>query len=146
MSASRSGNHFTCILSQTALTMFALYNLTNRAYVACISAHNSTHVLECRFAGVPVATLPFHPFPFVHKVSHRGLEGDDFSQCSVVCGARHLERCPLQSRAPMQAFIYLLCQVGIRPVVGKLLGWGPSRAMNSITAMPPPSEQLAKMK
>lgn len=52
---------------------------------------------------------------------------------------------PAHEQQP-QAFIYLLCQVGIRPVVSKLLGWGPSRAMNSITSMPPPSEQLAKMK
>lgn len=53
-----------------------------RCLSTCDDTCNGAHVI--RFAGVPVATLPFHPFPFIHKVSHRGLEGDDFSQCSVV--------------------------------------------------------------
>lgn len=38
----------------------------------------------CSFAGIVVAKLPFVPFPLVQKVSHRLLEGDDPTDCSVV--------------------------------------------------------------
>lgn len=37
--------------------------------------------------GVPVAELPFDPVPFITRFSHRGLEGENFRQVSVVRGA-----------------------------------------------------------
>lgn len=85
------------------------------------------NIMTTLFGGVPVAKLPFEPVSFISKLSHRGLPGNDLTDCSV-------------------AFVYALCQMGIRPVVSKLLGWGPSRAMNSVNAaVTPQFEQVKRM-
>lgn len=36
------------------------------------------------FAGYVVAKLPFVPFSLLQKITHRGLPGDDPTDCSVV--------------------------------------------------------------
>ncbi|KAI9146435.1 integral membrane protein DUF106-domain-containing protein [Paraphysoderma sedebokerense] len=40
--------------------------------------------LSSKFAGVPVAKLPFVPFLLVSGLSHRGLEGDDMTEASAI--------------------------------------------------------------
>jgi len=49
------------------ITMLVLYYTLNRHY-----------------EGYVVAKLPFSPIALVHKLSHRGLKGDDPTDCSMV--------------------------------------------------------------
>ncbi|CAN0022798.1 unnamed protein product [Pylaiella littoralis] len=57
------------------------------------------------FAGIVVAKLPFVPYSLVQMVSHRMLEGEDPTDCSV-------------------AFIFALCQAGVKGNITKLVGVG----------------------
>eukprot|EP01024_Parvocaulis_polyphysoides_P017622 TRINITY_DN17788_c0_g5_i2.p1 TRINITY_DN17788_c0_g5~~TRINITY_DN17788_c0_g5_i2.p1 ORF type:complete len:103 (-),score=8.78 TRINITY_DN17788_c0_g5_i2:571-879(-) len=61
-----------------------------------------------------VAVLPFQPPAMLRWVTHRGLRGENFSQCSAF-------------------FIYTLCSLGFRKNVVKFFGWGYSRAMERQT-------------
>ena len=45
-------------------------------------------VVSKLFSGVPVARLPFHPPPFLQKVTHRGLVGAEPLECSAVSRPR----------------------------------------------------------
>lgn len=54
------------------------------------------------FSGVVAAKLPFVPFSLIQKISHRGLEGDDATDCSVVSGGT--------MRGP-RVFIYADCEL-----------------------------------
>ena len=36
------------------------------------------------FEGIPVARLPFTPFSLLQNLTHRGLGGDDYSECSYI--------------------------------------------------------------
>jgi uncharacterized membrane protein (DUF106 family) len=65
-------------------------------------------LLSSLFEGKAVAKLPFSPIPLVQKMSHRGLPGDDATDCSMV-------------------FLYFLCSVSIRSNLQKLLGFSPPR-------------------
>lgn len=65
-------------------------------------------LLSSLFEGKAVAKLPFAPIPLVQKMSHRGLPGDDATDCSMV-------------------FLYFLCSVSIRSNLQKLLGFSPPR-------------------
>ncbi|EFJ31638.1 hypothetical protein SELMODRAFT_74617 [Selaginella moellendorffii] len=65
-------------------------------------------LLSSLFEGKPVAKLPFAPSPFIQKMTHRGLPGDDPTDCSMV-------------------FFYFLCSVSIRSNLQKLLGFAPPR-------------------
>ena len=55
------------------------------------------------YAGVVVAKLPFEPFSLMRNLSHRNLEGNDFTDCSMI-------------------FVYILSNVSLRPILQKLLG------------------------
>ncbi|KAL3534126.1 hypothetical protein ACH5RR_002587 [Cinchona calisaya] len=61
-------------------------------------------LLNNLFEGKPVAKLPFVPSQVVHRLSHRGLSGDDMTDCSVF-------------------FLYFLCSIAIRANLKKLLGF-----------------------
>lgn len=65
-------------------------------------------LLNSLFEGKVVAKLPFHPITIVRKMSHRGLKGDDSTDCSM-------------------AFLYLLCSISIRTNLQKFLGFSPPR-------------------
>jgi hypothetical protein len=52
---------------QTGVILLVIYQLVTRYY-----------------AGVPVAYLPFEPPQFLRFISHRGLQGEEFRQVSVV--------------------------------------------------------------
>jgi uncharacterized membrane protein (DUF106 family) len=64
-------------------------------------------LLNHLYEGQPVARLPFEPFSLLRSISHRGLSGNDFYQCSMT-------------------FLYVLCSVGIRANITKYLGFTPA--------------------
>jgi len=66
-------------------------------------------LLNSLFEGRAVAKLPFSPVPLVQRMSHRGLPGNDPTDCSMV-------------------FLYFLCSMSIRTNLQKLLGFAPPRA------------------
>ena len=68
------------------------------------------------FAGVPVAKLPFVPFRLISGITHRGLEGDDLTDCSFT-------------------FMYILGGMFFRTIIQKLCGF--EGAKPSFNAMMP---------
>ncbi|CAG2104744.1 unnamed protein product [Medioppia subpectinata] len=73
------------------------------AFTALLSMFNSI------FDGRVVAKLPFIPISLIQGLSHRNLNGDDYTDCSFI-------------------FLYILCTMSIRQNIQKLLGFSPSRA------------------
>ena len=61
------------------------------------------------YAGVVVAKLPFVPFSFIQSLSHRNLEGDDMTDCSMI-------------------FLYVVAGMGVRANLKKILGHEPPKA------------------
>jgi len=55
------------------------------------------------FGSEIVATSPFEPISMLQAISHRGLEGDDYTQVGF-------------------AWVYMLCSMGTRPIITKLIG------------------------
>lgn len=55
------------------------------------------------FEGAVVATLPFEPFSFFRGITHRGLEGTNWYECSAT-------------------YMYLLCALTVRPIIQRLMG------------------------
>ncbi|KAF4369003.1 hypothetical protein CsatB_019558 [Cannabis sativa] len=77
-------------------------------------------LLNSLFEGKVVAKLPFKPFGLVMKMSHRGLQGDDPTDCSM-------------------AFLYFLCSISIRTNLQKFLGFAPPRGAGAgLFPMPDP--------
>ncbi|KAL1814220.1 hypothetical protein DCAR_0626640 [Daucus carota subsp. sativus] len=71
------------------------------------------------FEGKAVAKLPFVPIKLVQKMSHRGLQGEDFTDCSM-------------------AFLYFLCSISIRTNLQKFLGFSPPRGAAGAGLFPMP--------
>lgn len=69
-------------------------------------------LLNSLFEGKVVAKLPFKPFGLIMKMSHRGLQGNDSTDCSM-------------------AFLYFLCSISIRTNLQKLLGFSPPRGASA---------------
>ncbi|KAI4348803.1 hypothetical protein L6164_009480 [Bauhinia variegata] len=69
-------------------------------------------LLNSLFEGKVVAKLPFQPFGLLMKMSHRGLQGTDPTDCSM-------------------AFLYLLCSISIRTNLQKFLGFAPPRGASA---------------
>ncbi|GAV63980.1 DUF106 domain-containing protein [Cephalotus follicularis] len=65
-------------------------------------------LLNSLFEGKVVAKLPFRPVRILTKMSHRGLQGDDSTDCAM-------------------PFLYLLCSISIRTNLQKFLGFSPPR-------------------
>lgn len=76
-------------------------------------------LLNTLFEGKPVAKLPFVPLRIVQKMSHRGLSGDDMTDCSM-------------------AFLYFLCSISIRTNLQKFLGFSPPRGAAGAGFFPMP--------
>ncbi|KAL7194204.1 hypothetical protein ACSBR1_034586 [Camellia fascicularis] len=76
-------------------------------------------LLNSLFEGKAVAKLPFVPARIVQKMSHRGLQGDDPTDCSM-------------------AFLYLLCSISIRTNLQKFLGFSPPRGAAGAGLFPIP--------
>jgi len=64
------------------------------------------YYMKRAFEGFVVARLPFEPFSIVSSLSHRGLDGDDMNDCSFI-------------------FLYILCSMGIRANVKRIMGFSP---------------------
>jgi uncharacterized membrane protein (DUF106 family) len=77
--------------------------------------------LNSLFEGKAVAKIPFVPIRLVQKMSHRGLQGEDMTDCSM-------------------AFLYFLCSISIRTNLQKFLGFSPPRgaAGGGLFPMPDP--------
>ena len=65
------------------------------------------------FSGKIVAILPFQPMLFFKALAHRGIEGEDFTECSYM-------------------LIYILCNMSFKGIVQKFLGYGSSRAVEEL--------------
>ena len=89
----------------TTVTLIALYQLLSRTVGSSI-----------------VARLPFEPFPIVRGLSHRGLEGEDWLDCSF-------------------AFVYALCQMAIRANVTRWFGFVPRDESGLSSFMPATDEE-----
>lgn len=76
-------------------------------------------LLNSLFEGKAVAKLPFVPARIVQKMSHRGLQGDDYTDCSM-------------------AFLYFLCSISIRTNLQKYLGFSPPRGAAGTGFFPMP--------
>ncbi|KAF8072969.1 tmco1 [Scenedesmus sp. PABB004] len=76
--------------------MFVMYQLVSKAW-----------------DGVVVARLPFHPPGFIAAVTHRGVAGDDMTECGA-------------------AFVYAMSLAYAKAVIDKAAGWSPSRATNRL--------------
>ncbi|XP_068658965.1 uncharacterized protein [Aristolochia californica] len=75
--------------------------------------------LNSLFEGKAVAKLPFVPAGFVQKMSHRGIPGNDATDCSM-------------------AFLYFLCSISIRTNLQKFLGFAPPRGAAGAGLFPMP--------
>ncbi|BFU24908.1 hypothetical protein EHI8A_017360 [Entamoeba histolytica HM-1:IMSS-B] len=63
----------------------------------------STIAVNYMFKPVKVGKLPFQPFSFFTKVTHRNLPGDDMTDCSLF-------------------FFYVLMRMAFKPIMAKLFG------------------------
>ncbi|KAG0450424.1 hypothetical protein HPP92_020984 [Vanilla planifolia] len=81
-------------------------------------------LLNSMFEGRAVAKLPFSPVSIVLKMSHRGLRGDDPTDCSM-------------------AFLYFLCSIGIRTNLQKFLGFAPPRGAAGAGFFPMPDTKTS---
>lgn len=76
------------------------------------------------YQGIPVARLPFEPFSLLQSMTHRGLVGDDITECSYL-------------------FIYLLASYIYRANIQRIFGFeGPTTQNNMMNpwGMPYPTQ------
>ena len=69
--------------------------------------------LSNAYQGVVVARLPFEPVLFIKSVTHRNIPGTDYTECSMI-------------------FIYILCNIVIRPILQKVLGFDGPRGLGNL--------------
>ena len=55
------------------------------------------------FTPIKVATLPFMPWKFIQRITHRNLPGENMTDCSVF-------------------FFYILVRLAIKPIIAKIMG------------------------
>ena len=60
-------------------------------------------IMYSNYEGVVVARLPFQPVSFISGLTHYGLKGDDFKECSMT-------------------FMYILCNLTFGNFAKKILG------------------------
>jgi calcium load-activated calcium channel len=64
------------------------------------------------FDGIPVARLPFEPISLIRSMTHRGLGGEDYTECSYI-------------------FIYMMASFLLRGNIQKIFGFeGPKISFN----------------
>jgi len=86
-------------------------------FVIAITLISLFSFINSSFSGIVVARLPFEPFSLVRSISHRGLLGNDYFDCSA-------------------AFIYALCSMSLRTSIQKLFGWAPPPGQDSFFGAP----------
>ncbi|XP_047319144.1 calcium load-activated calcium channel-like [Impatiens glandulifera] len=79
-------------------------------------------LLNSLLEGKTVAKLPFIPIRLVQKMSHRGLQGEDMTDCSM-------------------PFLYFLCSISIRTNLQKFLGFSPPRGAAGSGLFPMPDQK-----
>lgn len=68
-------------------------------------------MLSNSYSGIVVAKLPFQPVSWVQGLTHRNIEGNDMTDCSMI-------------------FVYILSNMSLRPIIQKVLGFsGPRISM-----------------
>eukprot|EP00455_Lapot_gusevi_P044230 TRINITY_DN5493_c0_g1_i1.p1 TRINITY_DN5493_c0_g1~~TRINITY_DN5493_c0_g1_i1.p1 ORF type:complete len:181 (-),score=75.89 TRINITY_DN5493_c0_g1_i1:63-605(-) len=85
------------------ITLIAIFGMLNNVY-----------------DGLVVGKLPFMPIPLIRGMTHRGLPGSDYTDCSMV-------------------FLYVLCSLCIRPNVQKYLGFAPPKTADSASLFGAPA-------
>lgn len=83
--------------------------------------------LAAIYKGKIAATLPFTPIPFFYGMTHSGIPGDDYTQCSAM-------------------FIYYLAGMGVRGNVSKIFGFGPPKHLSDFFGPAKVSQEAEKMK
>lgn len=93
--------------ANTELTMkkFKATVLVGILMIVTITAMNK------QFYGLIVAKLPFVPFSLISKLSHRGLEGEDYTDCSAL-------------------FLYIVSGVVFRTNIQKFFGFEAPQSMS----------------
>ncbi|KAM7480423.1 hypothetical protein LguiA_028636 [Lonicera macranthoides] len=86
----------------------SLFKFKSSVVVALVLFVVFAFFLNNLFEGKEVAKLPFVPVRIVQKMSHRGLQGDDYTDC-------------------LMEFLYFLCSISIRTNLQKFLGFSPPR-------------------
>ena len=81
--------------------------------------------LNSYYAGVVIAKLPFVPFSFIQGLSHRNLEGDDMTDCSMI-------------------FLYVIAGMGVRANLKRCSGTNRPRPLKcrSLTSLTIPIAPL----
>jgi len=74
--------------------------------------------LGAEFQGVVVGKLPFDPFFLIRGITHRGLQGDDFTECSYM-------------------FMYIIVSYIVRANIQKVFGFEPPRSHFNSFFQPP---------
>ncbi|CAM9382029.1 unnamed protein product [Choristocarpus tenellus] len=64
------------------------------------------------YKGIVIVRLPFEPFTFIRRITHRNLDGEDFTEGSV-------------------ALVFSLCALGLRANISKLLGFGEMKGLDN---------------
>ena len=94
-------------LANTELTMkkFKATILVGILMIVSVTSVNKN------FSGLIVAKLPFEPFSLMSKLSHRGIESEDFTDCSSL-------------------FIYVISGIVFRTNIQKLFGFEAPQTMS----------------
>lgn len=66
--------------------------------------------------GMAIGKLPFEPISLIAKVTHKGVDGKDLTDFGA-------------------GFVYMLCSVGLRQNISKLINLGPSRSLQKHLGM-----------
>jgi uncharacterized membrane protein (DUF106 family) len=85
--------------------------LTSIATLICVTYIGSAYQNAGRTASLPFAVI----WPF-HMLTHRGLEGDDYTELSAIG-------------------LYFLIVFSLRPVVKKLAGWGLPKELDFLSSI-----------
>ena len=91
----------------------APYTLTS-TLISTMASFGMVFLLNPHMTGVVVARLPFEPPSFLRGITHRGLEGEDYRECS-------------------HAFIFTLSVLTFQTLVQKLAGVKPANPMEQMS-------------
>lgn len=91
----------------------APYTLTS-TLISTMSSFGMVFMLNPHMTGVVVARLPFEPPSFLRGITHRGLEGEDYRECS-------------------HAFIFTLSVLCFQTLVQKFAGVKPANPMEQMS-------------
>ena len=91
----------------------APYTFTS-TLISTMASFGMVFLLNPHMTGVVVARLPFEPPSFLRGITHRGLEGEDYRECS-------------------HAFIFTLSVLTFQTLVQKIAGVKPANPMEQMS-------------